>query len=253
MTKSLPISVCILTLNEEDNLPKTLAPLCPFAEILVFDSGSTDRSIEMCKDAGAVVHEVQWEGFGTTRRKLFEKASQPWVLWLDADEVLTDALVEEIANLFQNGVEPQKKAFEINRMVYFEGKWIRNGEWFPDWVMRLFPADCWEMIELDVHESVKVSCPTDRLENLIEHYSFKDWDDLEKRSEKYAGLWAKQRSKSGKTPPSSLAISARAAMRFVKGFILKKGFLDGSHGFKIAVSRANEVKTKYRLWQQSAS
>ena len=164
--KSLPISVCILTLNEEENLVRTLPPLKRFAEVLVFDSGSTDRSVQMCREAGAVIHEVPWEGFGTTRRKLFEAASQPWILWLDADEVITDELLDEISQLFANG-EPGKKAYSINRMVYFEGKWIRHGEWFPDWVMRLFPADCWEMIELDVHESVKVSCPTGRLHQLI--------------------------------------------------------------------------------------
>ena len=183
MPDCLPISVCILTLNEEENLLRTLAPLKGrFAEILVFDSGSTDRSIEMCEEAGATVHEVEWQGFGTTRRKLFEQASQPWILWLDADEVITEALFAEISDLFAS--QPEKKAYAINRMVFFEDKWIRHGEWFPDWVMRLYPSDSWEMVELDVHESVKVSCPTDQLQGLIEHYSFRDWEDLEKRSEK---------------------------------------------------------------------
>lgn len=248
----MPISVCILTLNEEDNLKRTLPPLAGrFAEIVVFDSGSTDRSIEMCKVAGATVHEVQWEGFGTTRRKLFEAATQPWILWLDADEVITPALLDEISGLFADG-EPEKKAYSVNRMVFFEGKWIRHGEWFPDWVMRLFPADCWEMIELDVHESVKVSCPTGRLRNLIEHYSFKDWADLEKRSQKYAKLWAGEKSKTGRTPPSGGMVIARSWVRFVKGYIIKRGFLDGSHGRRIALSIAKEVRAKYDYWKTLA-
>ncbi|MDF1755935.1 MAG: glycosyltransferase family 2 protein, partial [Verrucomicrobiales bacterium] len=247
VSQKLPISVCILTKNEEENLVRTLPPLDRFAEILVFDSGSTDRSIEMCQEAGAVIHEVEWEGFGTTRRKLFEAASQPWILWLDADEVITAPLLEEITDLFQS--PPEKIAYSINRIVYFEGKWIRHGEWFPDWVMRLFPADSWEMIELDVHESVKISCPKAKLNGLIEHYSFRDWEDLEKRSEKYAALWAGQRSRTQKKPPSNLSIAARSWVRFLKGYLLKRGFLDGTHGFKIAKSRAAEVRLKYGLWK----
>ena len=249
-TQLLPISVCILTKNEESNLARTLPPLeNRFEQVLVFDSGSTDKTIAMCRDSGAEVHSVQWEGFGTTRRKIFEAASQPWILWLDADEVLTESLIEEIADLFQDGAA-EKKAYSINRMVNFDGRWIKHGEWFPDWVMRLFPADSWQMVELDVHESVKVSCPKDKLNGLIEHYSFKDWADLEARSEKYARLWAKQRAAIKPMKTSGLMISMRAGWRLVKGYLLRLGFLDGSYGWKIATSRAREVKMKYRFWKE---
>lgn len=248
MQDRLPISVCILTLDEEENLRRTLPPLeNHFAEIVVFDSGSTDQTIPLCEKAGATVHSVPWEGFGTTRRKLFEAASQPWILWLDADEVLTPELIGEIRKLFHT--DPGKKAFWINRMVFMEGKWIRHGEWFPDWVLRLFPSDRWEMIELDVHESVKVDCPSERLDGLIEHHSFRDWEDLEKRSEKYARLWASQRFQTGKVPPSHITIELRSWMRFIKGYLVKGGFLDGKHGLRIAHSRAREVRNKYRFWK----
>lgn len=248
-SSQLPISVCILTKNEESNLARTLPPLKNrFQEILVFDSGSTDRTIEMCRDFGAEVHNVEWEGFGTTRRKLFETASQPWVLWLDADEVMSLPLLNEINDLFANG-EPKKIAYLINRMVNFDGKWIKHGEWFPDWVLRLFPADCWKMLELDVHESVKVSCPMGKLTGIIEHYSFKDWADLEARSEKYAHLWAKQRANQTMNI-SALMVLMRAGWRLVKGFLLRLGFLDGLHGWKIALSRAREVKMKYKFWKE---
>lgn len=252
---TLPISVCILTKNEEVNLAKTLPPLANhFAEIVIFDSGSTDRTVEMCRTAGATVHDVEWQGFGTTRRKLFEAAKQPWILWLDADEVIRPDLIEEIHQLFADSKEPEKYAYWINRMVYFEDKWIRHGEWFPDWVMRLFPADCWKMIELDVHESVEVSCPEAKLKGLIEHYSFRDWQDLEDRSERYAKLWATQRANNtDKSPPSDLAIWARSWGRLFKGYLLKAGFLDGSHGWKIALSRAREVRMKYQFWKSQVS
>ena len=248
MSEKLPISVCILTLNEEENLQRTLPPLDCFAEILVFDSGSTDHTLEMCREAGAVIHQVKWEGFGKTRRKLFDAASQPWILWLDSDEVISPELLAEIKELFES--PPEKKAYFINRIVFFQGKWIRHGEWFPDWVMRLFPSDSWEMIEWDVHESIKVNCPTGKLNHLMEHYSFRDWDDLEARSEKYARLWAQQRANKDRKAVGIFMSAARSWGRFVKGYFLKLGCLDGNVGLRIALSRAREVRQKYKFWRE---
>ncbi len=248
LSQKLPVSVCLLTLNEEENLPRTLAKLDRFAELLVFDSGSTDETVTICREAGARVCPTRWEGFGKTRRKLFEAASQPWILWLDADEVLTDELLAEISALFRG--QPEKRAYYINRIVRFDGRWIRHGEWFPDRVLRLFPADCWEMIELDVHESIRVDCPTSHLRHLMEHHSFRDWEDLEERSEHYARLWAGQRVRSGRRPGIPLVSHARSWGRFFKGYLLKLGCLDGFTGLRIALSRAREVRMKYRFWRE---
>ena len=85
----LPVTACLLVKNEADRLARVLPALNLFKEVLVFDSGSEDDSVRMCRDAGARVEEVPWEGFGATRRKLFSAASSPWIFWIDADEVLT--------------------------------------------------------------------------------------------------------------------------------------------------------------------
>jgi len=239
---SLPISVCILVLNEEDRLQRTLPPLKAFEDIVVLDSGSTDNSISMCETAGATVYKEQWEGFGPTRIKLFKKATRPWILWLDADEVVTPELIDELHKLFK--AEPDADGYEINRIVYFEERWIRHGDWFPDWNLRLFRVNAWEMEPRAVHESLKLNGSCGRLNGLLEHYTYRDWEDQRNRSKRYAMLWAEEHAKS-KHANLCDAIT-HSFYRFIKGFLFKKGFMDGVMGWKIAKANAYEVYLKYR-------
>lgn len=244
MSGKLPISVCILVLNEEDRLERCLAGLDDFAEIVVLDSGSTDRSLEICRSRGAVVHQGEWLGFGRMRRRLFSLASQPWIFWLDADEVVRRELADEIRKVFARPVDCD--AFAINRMVFFAGRWIRHGEWFPDWNVRLFRCDRWEMEPREVHESVTIKGRTGRLREYLEHHTYRDWNDRERRLRRYAELWARQKAAEGKRT-SPLSGPLRSAWRFFRGYVLRRGFLDGSAGFEIALSNAREVALKYRL------
>ena len=133
---NLPVSVCIMVLNEEDRLERCLSRVNGFAEVVVLDTGSTDRSVAICREHGVDVHETRWEGYGKTRKKLFSLATQPWILWLDADELITDELAVELEALFAGPIGLD--AFEINLIVYFQGKWVRHGDWFPGWHVRLF-------------------------------------------------------------------------------------------------------------------
>jgi (heptosyl)LPS beta-1,4-glucosyltransferase len=244
MSKSLPISVCMLILNEEDRLKKTLPKLSQFAEIIVFDSGSTDDSVRLCKDANALVFQTQWEGFGKTRKKLFEAAKQPWILWLDADEIITDKLSKELEELFKN--KPSFDAYRINRMVFFLGRWIKHGDWFPDWNTRLFKNDVWDMDDSEVHERLKISGSIARLNGRLEHHSFRDWDDYKKRCERYSQLWAKQKKLEGKTASHFDPLS-HAIWSFLRSYFIKRGFFDGAAGFKIAMGNASAVHRKYAL------
>tara|TARA_Y100001934_G_C12339631_1_gene769481 strand:+ start:641 stop:1393 length:753 start_codon:yes stop_codon:yes gene_type:complete len=242
----LPVTACILVKNEADRLPRILPSLDIFEEILVFDSGSEDQSVQMCLDAGARVEEVQWEGFGATRKKLFSAASSPWIFWIDADEVVTADLARELMDLFA-GSEPEKRGYEVNRIVRFDGRWIRHGEWFPDWNLRLFRADSWSMEELAVHERVDLQGgKPDRLDGLLEHHTYRSWDDLRARSERYAALWAEQQSAAGRRP-FFLEGVMRACWKLFRAFVLRGGFMDGILGFKIAFANAFEVYLKYQL------
>lgn len=248
----LPVTACLLVKNEEDRLPRVLPSLALFEKILVFDSGSEDQSIQMCLDAGAKVEEVQWEGFGATRKNLFSAASSPWIFWIDADEVVTSELADELKALFA-GTGPGEDGYEVNRIVRFDGHWIRHGEWFPDWNLRLFRSDSWDMKEVAVHERVDLKGgKTGRLEGLLEHHTYRSWDDLRARSERYAALWAQEKMASGRRP-FFLEGELRAAWKLFRALFLRAGFLDGQLGLRIAWANALEVGLKYRLLRSLAA
>ena len=250
--KKLPVSVCMLCLNESERLPNALKYLNHFAEWLVYDTGSTDDSANIARKMGATVASVTWEGFSRTRVRHFREARENWILWLDADEFLTEKGIEELQHVFENGEAELYDAFRLNRMIYFQGKWIRHGDWFPDWNVRLFRSNCWDMEDRSVHESLQINGKIGRLEEHLEHHSFTSWEDKERRSHKYAKLWAEMESEKGKraawwTP------YLRGAWKFLKGFFVKKGFLDGIMGLRIAISNARETHLKYRLLKRQSS
>lgn len=245
MSSHLPISVCILCKNEEDRLDACLGVLMDFQEVIVMDTGSCDTSIEKIKSYPFVtLYEEEWQGFASSRRSLFQKAKQNWVLWLDADEVVSEELIAEMKSLFCS--EPTAVAYEINRMVHFEGQWVKHGLWFPDWNCRLFKQGHWEMPQREVHESIEVQGLVSRLNGLIYHYTYRDWEDQKKRSSTYAALWAQQKRKEGK---SSTLVKAwvHSSWTFFRAYILKKGCLDGWLGLKIAWAVSREVRMKHGL------
>ena len=245
MSEKLPISVCVLVLNEEDRLARTLPPLSEFAEVVVLDSGSRDRSLELCREYGCRIVEAEWEGFGAMRQKLFALASEPWVFWLDADEVVTGELLEELRDLFDEEREGElSDAYAINRMVSFEGKWIRHGDWFPDWKVRLFRSGVWAMEPRAVHEEIEIEGTVGRLRGLLEHYTYRNWADQRKRSERYAKLWAEEEAKQGRRA-NLLSAPSHAMGKFLRGYFLKRGCCDGWLGLRVAWVNAREVFWKY--------
>ena len=234
----------MLCKNEADRLPRTLAPISAFAEWLIYDTGSTDASVDIARQAGAKVISHPWQGFSKTRIHQFQAASQPWILWLDADEIITSELLKELRMLFES--KPRLSAYRINRMIFFEGKWIKHGDWFPDYNTRLFRQGSWHMKVREVHESVEVKGEIGHLKHYLEHYSFRSWEDKEQRSHHYAELWASMESNSKKrTSPFTPIL--RAVWKFIRGYLLKRGFLDGFIGLKIALSNARETHLKYSL------
>lgn len=241
--KTIKASVCILTKNEEENLPKCLAPLADFEEIIVYDSGSTDKTVEIARKHGATVIEGDWEGFGTTRKKLFEAATQPWIFWLDADEIAPDDLIGEIRNCVE--ADPKTNGYRINRTTWIGRKRFRHGNWYPDWNLRFFRRTEWTMEERDVHESVKVVGIEGDFLTRLEHYSYRNWAERKTRSQRYSKLWASQAFRDGMRATYFDQVG-HAWGCFLKGFILKLGFLDGIAGFRLALSNSAEVSDKYR-------
>lgn len=243
MSSPLPISVCMMCLNEERHMPKVLARVSDFAEWIVLDTGSTDRTAEIAREHGATVRPAQWEGFSLTRRRHFAMATQPWILWMDADEEVTEEMVTELRALFAKG--PKHAAYRINRVMFFENRWIRHGDWYPDRVIRLFRADVWTLPIREVHESVEIDGSVGDLQSDLPHYSYTNWADRKQRLLKYSELWAKQEIAKGRDC-LPLEGELRATWRFLRGYFLKLGLLDGKTGLRIALSCAQEVLEKYR-------
>ncbi|MEK6236664.1 MAG: glycosyltransferase family 2 protein [Planctomycetales bacterium] len=251
----LPITVCILFKNDADRLVRTLRSLDVFEEIIAADTGSQDESPSICRQFGAQVASLPWLGFGATRRRLFRLAKQPWILWIDTDEVLTEELRDELLQLFARG-EPDGNAYSVNRKMNFLGRWVLHGNWFPDRNIRLFRRDVWEMDDALVHEKVTVSCPVGRLHGLLEHYSYRDREDYRNRMEWYADLWAKQRFQEGKRS-SRGRVLWHGFWAFARGYFLKKGFLDGLLGLEVASLNGWAAARKYsrlrKMTQQVAT
>ena len=245
--QKLPVTICMLVKNEADRLVNSLPPLSIFQEIIVYDSGSTDESIGLCKKYNAHVIQGEWLGFSETRKSLFRQASQPWIFWLDADEVLTPELDKELKGIdFESST---CEGFEVNRKVFFENQWINHGEWFPDWNLRIFRSNCWEMEHRDVHEGIVIKGTSVRLNGLLEHHSYRNWNDRNLKMEKYSELWARMKLKAGvKTFMGEGTL--RAIWRFFRNYIIKLGFLDGILGLKVSISIAKEINLKYfKLYQ----
>jgi (heptosyl)LPS beta-1,4-glucosyltransferase len=241
--KRIPASACILAKDEEENLPRCLEPLREFAEVVVLDTGSEDRTVEIATKWGARVIRAEWEGFGKTRKKLFEAAGQPWILWLDADEVAPPGLVEEIRGCAEIGSDCD--GYAINRITYIGSRRIRHGLWYPDWNLRFFRKTAWTMVERDVHESVRVPGTTGRFVSRLDHFSYRNWEDRRARAVRYARLWAAQAFRDGRRATLFDQVGHGFGC-FVKGYFLKLGFLDGIAGLRLAVSTSSESADKYR-------
>lgn len=242
-SETLPVSACILAQNEADALPRCIDSVRFCREVLICDTGSTDNTPAVARALGARVLSTRWVGFSETRRQLFTTAGEPWILWIDADEVVDPRLAQSIDNAITS--PGTAVGFEINRQVVFQGRRIRHGDWFPDWVLRLFQADQWEMDSRLVHESVRVTGPTRRLDGLLDHHSFRDLGDLRRRGERYADLWA-ENHRERHPRPSPAAPIIHAGWRWIRGYLLRGGFLDGSIGWDIARANARETALKYQ-------
>ena len=259
----LPISVCLVVKNEAERIEKSLTPFIGrVEEIIAYDNGSTDRTIEILKKLGVTVIQGPWLGFSETRRLVWNMAKQEWILWLDADEIFPEETISALEKYLvpppapartgdvNRGLRPQTPedknipaGFRICRQVIFQGDTIRHGDWYPDWVLRVFRRDAYTMADRLVHESVEVPGRVIDLPGIVEHHSFRNWADLEARSFKYAELWATQGVLDKKRPASPVL---RAAWKFFRGYVIKSGWMDGALGYKIALHNAREVYHKYK-------
>jgi glycosyltransferase involved in cell wall biosynthesis len=247
----MKISFCLITLDEERNLPRCLKSCADLAdEIVVLDSGSTDKTEEIAREFGARFEHQEWLGYVGQKNRVLSLASNEWVFSLDADEELSPRLREEVQLLKSAGeVGNDVSGFSMPRCVFYEGKWIRHGDWYPDRLVRWFRRDRAKFVGGKVHERLEVSGRIVSLSGDLHHYSFIDAADHRARCEKYARLWAQEKFETGQQA-GVLSPAFHAAFRWLRGCLLRGGFLDGAQGRHIAALCARETFYKYKFLRE---
>ncbi len=242
------ISACVITYNEEGNIDRCLGSLSWCDEIVVMDSFSEDRTIEIARKYTDRIYQHKWLGYIGQRNLIREKARCPWVLFLDADEEISPALLSEIKSEFGKNHNTYA-GFRFPRRVYYTGKWIMHGEWNPDIKLRLFKKDLGYSAGVEPHDQVVVDGPVKTLKNPIHHYTYDSiWDHIDTIN-RFSGISAHAKYEHG-VRFRWLDFIFRPPLRFLKGYLLKKGFLDGRRGYLIAFISAFGVLVKYaKLWE----
>jgi len=240
------ISVTIITLNEEENIRDCLESVRWADEILVSDSGSTDKTADICREYGARVFSDSWLGFGRQKNLVAGRAKNNWVLNIDADERATPELKKELAAAASSG---SADGYYIARKNYFGDRWIRHCGWYPDYNLRLYRKDKGAFSERSVHEAVEVKGKKARLKNHFVHHTYKDVADYLERMQRYSTLAAKEMFDNGKKAALT-DILLRPPFTFFKMFVIKGGFLDGAPGAMLSFLYAAYTLSKYaKLWE----
>lgn len=236
------ISAVIITLNEERNIERCIKSLLNVAdEIVIVDSGSTDKTVEIAKQFNAIVINQKWLGYGPTKNLGHEKASFEYILSIDADEALSDELIRSIQNIKSN----LNAAYSFNRLTNYCGKWIKHSGWYPDTKVRLFPKSIVKWNASEVHEELELqNIKIQHLHGDLLHYSYYSIIQHVEKSVHYGKLAGKHLFDKGKTP-SFFKIIFSPFVRFLKDYFIRLGFLDGAYGFFIAITAAYSIFIKY--------
>ena len=240
----MKISAVIITLNEEDRLPDALASLQGVAdEVVVVDSFSSDRTVEIARAARAVVLQNRFEDYGQQKNFALAQAGCEWILNLDADERVSPELKNAIAGLKQGAAQPSAAAFAIKRKTFYLGRWIRHSGWYPDRKVRLFrkSAAAWQG---RIHERLVVAGPVARLDGDILHFTYRDIGDHVRRLERYSAFQA-EAIVARRQKLLYLRLLLLPPITFLRHYAWRLGFLDGFPGLVIATVQSWATAMKY--------
>jgi glycosyltransferase involved in cell wall biosynthesis len=253
-TVGVRLSVVIITHNEEANIRRTLESVQPLVcdgqgEIVVVDSGSTDRTVEIARELGAKVFVEPWKGFAAQKNSAIEKATGEWVLSLDADEWLEPALINSIEQAFNNHAFT---GFYLRRKNYFLNRWMKHGG-FAEKKLRLFKRESGRFKDVPVHEVIEVNGRTGFIrDGAIRHDQYPTLDSYIEHMNRYSSLGAEIAVNKGHRSFSFVNIVLRPVATFVQKYFLKLGFLDGREGLLLCFYHSVYVSWKYaKAWEKT--
>ncbi len=275
------LSVVIITFNEEMNIGRTLESVKTLVadgngEIIVVDSGSTDRTVEIAKSYGAKVFVEEWKGFAAQKNSAIDKATGDWILSLDADEEVSAEMATSISKYlpiadkhgeyalgniadseadpifdraWEAGTEVPEDAFAFARKNFFLGRCIKYGGFWPDRKVRLFRRGSARVEDRAVHETLKAR-RAGRLNGALIHHSYPTLSDYIEHMNRYSSLGAEMVAAKGKVGFSVINIVVRPLFTFVYNYFLRLGFLDGREGLLLHLYHAVYVSWKYaKAWE----
>ena len=245
------ISAVLIVKNEEKKLPDCLASLAWATEIIILDSGSTDSTVELakkCVNAKVFVND-DWQGFGVQRERAAAFASCDWIFMIDADERVTKELQQSILA----AVQQPKAIWQVNRLCWCFGRFIKHSAMHPDWVPRLYPRNAAGYDATRVHERLVNSnkLPVRHLSGNLLHYVYENIRHQQQKAAHYAEEWALQRVLLGRKASLGSA-SLHALACFIRMYFIRAGFLDGKAGFLLAALLSQATFAKYaELWNRT--
>jgi len=237
------VSACIIAFQEQDRIADCIRSVDWCDEVLVVDSHSTDRTREVAAAEGARVIERDWPGHVAQKEFAIREARHDWVFCIDADERVSRELRDELIALRARGF-PDRAGWRMPRMSRYLGRWIRHGVWYPDRQLRLFDRRRGHWGGHDPHDRVELDSRPGELRGRLEHHPYRDLAEHLATIDRYtttmaAGMYARGRR------ASVLDLLTRPAVRFVRSYVLRAGFLDGWRGFVVAGLAAHYVRLKY--------
>ena len=271
------LSVVIITFNEEANLGRTLASVLPLVsdgkgEIIVVDSGSTDRTVEIARSYSAKVFVEEWKGYAAQKNSAIDRACGDWILSLDGDEEVDAELRKELIGqrddklpsapaewcltMHSGNLDYPKDApigFLIRRKNYFLGRWMKHGGFWPDSKLRLFRRSAGRFEDRAVHEDIRVDGPTRLIPHgALIHHSYPTLSDYIDHMNRYSSLGAEMVVAKGKVGFSFITIALRPLFTFTYNYLVRFGFLDGREGLLLHLYHAVYVSWKYaKVWEAS--
>jgi len=237
------ISTVIITFNEENNIKDCLESLKWADEVILVDAFSSDKTIQIAKDYTDKIFQKEWQGYSEQRNFGLSQARNEWVLFLDADERMSDALALEIREIIQdnNGLY---NGYYILRQSFYLGRWIKHGEWYPDLKLRLIKKDRAIWSGPSVHEKLILNGKAGYLKNPIYHYTYRDITHHLEKFNHYSTLFAQDAFIKGEKVRLNQLLF-KPFIRFIRSYFFKLGLRDGFAGFVIAFMQALEVFLRY--------
>jgi len=242
------VSAIVVCFNEEKNIRDCLESLRWCDEIVVVDSFSTDRTVEIARQYTDRIVQRPWAGYRDQKAFAHSQATKQWVMLVDSDERVTPELRDEIQRAL-DGDAGRYLGYAVPRLVFYLGRWWRRGGWYPDYDVRLFRRDKATWGGSDPHEKILVDGAVRRLKNPLHHFSYRNIDDHMQRINRFTSISSRELRKGGGRWRLADAL-LRPAFRFFRSYVLKRGFMEGFAGFYVAVTAAVYVFLKYaKLWE----